>query len=497
MNKLIMALALVLAPFFLHADVIFYGDTKSPKLTPQYNCQSPHGSTIVTETGDCASFLVSLHQGLFPTNTNYNIYPKPNDPNEYMMSWTQCKYGDCDNFGTEDNPASPYGFYSELGTSPQCPNEEDLEYIYSLDLNEDGETDACSKDNPALEQCGQGFHKYKLASGCVPIECGESGTSSHIWGSGKSYNNTTGTYCDGSCAYSVEGGQNSDNYTGNVALSVVSTGAICGRGSPEDIWHNEGNGDDCTIDGGFVSCPNGSDGDEQTTTPEPTIDLTEQEVALNEITPLVPVEETCTSGDAACEVRNLKETITTKGLEQKEIDEILHNKKIAADEKTSTKIIDGIKDSTGRNLEGLALVTAAIDGLKGEIGGGGGSNGDGFGDGDVTCDGDDCEGGILTDIEPTEGLVGYWESEYEDGLQGILDEKLIELQDTEFYAMLDQFNPSVSSGSAPSYEMCFNIGNMASLGCHNFNIDSRTFPAIKIFILITAGFLCRKILFGG
>jgi hypothetical protein len=94
-------------------------------------------------------------------------------------------------------------------------------------------------------------------------------------------------------------------------------------------------------------------------------------------------------------------------------------------------------------------------------------------------------------------LVGYWESEYEDGLQGVFDEQLIDLQATEFYTMLDQFNPTFSSGSAPSYQMCFNLGGMGNFGCHNFNIDSRTFPAIKIFILITAGFLFRKILFGG
>jgi hypothetical protein len=492
-----LVLALLLTPFFLHADIVFHGETRSPSQKPTYHCESVHGTTTVTETGDCASFLVALHNGIFPLNTNYNIYPKENDPNEYMMSWTSCKYGDCDTFGTEENGPSPYGFYSNLGSEPQCPNDDEVEYIYSLDLNEDGETDACAIDNPALEQCEQGFHKFKLAGGCVPITCDESGTSSHIWGSGSSYNNTTGTYCDGSCAYSVDGGQNSDNYSGNIALSVVSTGAICGRGGKEDIWHNEGNGEDCTIQGGFVSCPNGFDGTEQTTTPEPTNDLTDEKVALNEITPLIPTQETCTSGDAACEVRNLKESITTKGLEQKEIDEILHNKKIAADEKSSTKIIDGIKDSTGKNLEGLALVTAAIDGLKGEIGGGG-SSGDSIGD-DVVCDENgDCEGGgVQTDIEPSEGLTGYWVSEYEDGLQGIFDEQLIAVQDTEFYDFIEKFNPSFGAGSAPNFEFCFNIGALGNFGCQSLGLDPRVIPAIKIFILITAGFLCRKILFGG
>jgi len=97
---------------------------------------------------------------------------------------------------------------------------------------------------------------------------------------------------------------------------------------------------------------------------------------------------------------------------------------------------------------------------------------------------------------PTAELEGFWESEYEDGLEGVVTEKTEALKGTSFYGFLDQFKVS-ASGSSAVFDMCFNLGSMGNFGCHNFNIDPRTFPAIKIFILISAGFLCRRILFGG
>ena len=101
--------------------------------------------------------------------------------------------------------------------------------------------------------------------------------------------------------------------------------------------------------------------------------------------------------------------------------------------------------------------------------------------------------------EPTkqEEKKGFWESEYENGLEGVMDEKMTDIKATEFYGFLDKFSPNLGGGSAPSYDMCFNIGSLGNFGCQSFSIDPRVFPAIKIFILITAGFLCRKILFGG
>lgn len=98
--------------------------------------------------------------------------------------------------------------------------------------------------------------------------------------------------------------------------------------------------------------------------------------------------------------------------------------------------------------------------------------------------------------KPKEDLTSFWESEYEEGLEGIWDEKQGELESTAFIGFLDQFQPSFGGGSV-NYSFCFNLGAMGNFGCQEMPIDSRIFPAIKIFILITAAFLCRRIIFGG
>ncbi|NQZ89069.1 MAG: hypothetical protein HRT54_15945 [Colwellia sp.] len=98
--------------------------------------------------------------------------------------------------------------------------------------------------------------------------------------------------------------------------------------------------------------------------------------------------------------------------------------------------------------------------------------------------------------QPTEGLTGFYESVYEDGIEGMFEGKTAEFQGTEFYLFLNQFKPSFG-GSPPDMTFCMNFGTYMNLGCFTLNLDPRIWPALKIFILVTAGFTCRKILFGG
>lgn len=511
MNKLIMVLALLLAPFFsLNSFAI--SDSVSPKTNQECQIESVNGAlqSHLFVGDSCSIDATQICQAIYPdtdrtqqssatwyhTNTTGQVNSTSEDSGNVVCEYTRHTFRN----GTWSEAQNEFNVGSYTGTQTDtktCAPDAHPEYIYGVDSDDDGQPDACYIDNPALEQCPQGNYKYKLAGGCVPIDCGGSGQQKTMWASGDIYTNTTGTYCSGDCAFSVAGGQNPDNYTGNIGITGVSTGDICGQGGLEDRWFNEGVGEDCVSENGFISCPNGDTPDAPTEN-TPTIDLDSETFQLEEITPLIPNEEVCVDGDASCEVRNLKETLVTKGLEQNEIDKILHNKKIAADEKTTNKIVDGINESIGRNAQGLQMVTAAIDGLKGSIGtGGANSNGDGFGDGDVTCDGDDCQGEVLTDIIPSEGLESFWESEYEDGIEGMFSEKIEEYKTTEFYLFLDQFKPQISGGSAPNYNWCFNFGLYMNFGCSSLSIDPRVFPALKMFILISTAFACRVILFGG
>jgi len=103
---------------------------------------------------------------------------------------------------------------------------------------------------------------------------------------------------------------------------------------------------------------------------------------------------------------------------------------------------------------------------------------------------------VVRQTEPSPDLVGFYESEYEDGIEGMFEGKIDEFKGTEFYTFLDQFKPSFG-GSPPEMGFCMNFGTYMNLGCFEFKMDPRIWPALKIFILVTAGFTCRKILFGG
>jgi hypothetical protein len=126
------------------------------------------------------------------------------------------------------------------------------------------------------------------------------------------------------------------------------------------------------------------------------------------------------------------------------------------------------------------------------------------------CTGDDCETKegfcdiegncsttVTTNKKPSDGLKGFWVSEYPDGVEGMFSGKVDELKSTEFYTFLQEFQPEIGVGRPPSFALCFNFGNFGNYGCKEISIDPRVFPALKVFILISAGFGCRRILFGG
>lgn len=90
----------------------------------------------------------------------------------------------------------------------------------------------------------------------------------------------------------------------------------------------------------------------------------------------------------------------------------------------------------------------------------------------------------------------YWDSPYDDGFSGVYNDKKNEFLNTGVFQFLQQFKFN-TGGSPPNMEMCFNTG-LVDLGCKSIPFDwSRILPFLKICILITAAFTCRKIIFGG
>lgn len=91
----------------------------------------------------------------------------------------------------------------------------------------------------------------------------------------------------------------------------------------------------------------------------------------------------------------------------------------------------------------------------------------------------------------------FYSSEYPNGLEGVWSSKSSEFKQTETFNFLQQFAFN-AGGSPPDTEICFNLGSHMDFGCADLPTPSSQLLAIlKVFILITAAFLCRALIFGG
>jgi hypothetical protein len=98
---------------------------------------------------------------------------------------------------------------------------------------------------------------------------------------------------------------------------------------------------------------------------------------------------------------------------------------------------------------------------------------------------------------PTDGVISFWASDYPNGALSVWDDTKASFNNTEYVQFLSTFNPNLSAGTPLDMQLCFNLGAMGNYGCHAIPVDSSIWSAIRIFILVTAGFLCRRIIFGG
>jgi hypothetical protein len=498
--KLGFAFTIMLTPFFYS----FSADFKAPDIETGFDCafiQSPPTYSVgfFENHSECGAALASAYDALWESHDDASIRKGSSfDRNEgsyIYISYTKCvdynySTSSCNSWSSDSTEHVGY-----LNDTPSivasCPPEEYPNYLFGKDTDGDDNIDSCHLSS--LDSCPLGSYAYQVGGECIPVQCEAAGSGGSLWAKGDTYSNNAGTYCDGSCAHTVAGGQNNSGSTGNVAIYGVSTGQSCGQGT--DFSMHDGDGSDCQVlDVGtgtnYLSCSNVAEKPE----PELPLDLESEEFVLAEMQELIPIQETCPVGDSSCEIRNLKESTFTENAEQKELAVELHNKNIKAQEISTQTLVDTLVNNSTQQTQGLEILNDAIKNLN-ENGFGSGGGG-GYGE-EGLCDIDgNCTTTVETKTEPAEGLEGFWVSDYEDGLEGIFEDQLVSLQSSEFYLFLDNFNPSISGGSAPDMSMCFNLG-FINFGCHSFDIDPRVYPAIRIFILISAAFLCRRILFGG
>ena len=97
---------------------------------------------------------------------------------------------------------------------------------------------------------------------------------------------------------------------------------------------------------------------------------------------------------------------------------------------------------------------------------------------------------------PMPEVPSFYTQKYPDGLSGVWDDAKADFEQSEFMDFLHSFVPSFS-GTCPTWSMSFSIGNMASLGSHDFANLCYVFDFIKVCMLLGAVFLSRSLIFGG
>lgn len=101
----------------------------------------------------------------------------------------------------------------------------------------------------------------------------------------------------------------------------------------------------------------------------------------------------------------------------------------------------------------------------------------------------------FTDSEFPE-IEPFYDQQYPDGLEGVWNDRIAELENSPFLDFLQSFIPTFS-GSCPSFGLDFNIGSWLSAGHIEFASLCYVFDFIKIILLVTAVFTARALIFGG
>jgi hypothetical protein len=260
------------------------------------------------------------------------------------------------------------------------------------------------------------------------------------------------------CNYTCGDGTTGDKFGSN----ANSNDGICDQNDPNDF-------SDCDKPEDDPNSINGSYTPDESNSIEYTADGTNQsdgtgtdnltnvqgDVLINEIVKL--------------KNENAVQTIKTKNAVVSAVEGVNSNNKL-------DEVITAINNSGGGGEStDLSSVTSALDGIKNSIG-----------------------STSLTRIKaPTDSVISFWVSDYPDGARSVWDDTKASFNNTEYVQFLSTFNPNLAAGTPLDMQLCFNLGAMGNYGCHAIPVDSSIWSAIRIFILVTAGFLCRRIIFGG
>lgn len=106
--------------------------------------------------------------------------------------------------------------------------------------------------------------------------------------------------------------------------------------------------------------------------------------------------------------------------------------------------------------------------------------------GPTLCTGDDCYKG-----------KSWVTPKYPEGISSIYEDHKTKFQDSSIHEYMKGFVPDLSGSAPDHWEFCINFDGMANLGCHTVELPPYVISFVRLIILISAGFLCRRLIFGG
>lgn len=398
-----------------------------------------------------------------------------------------------------------------ISTAPNC----DPESNYSLqngdrcwdpqDLNE---RDSCPEDGflPNLPNPVGSTGQY-----CRELEDGSKcGYRASADGSNLEYDSSMDCYAVNYAQYEEPTnqeppeGQCQNITTGNVPSTFcpADPDAVCPNGvcTPScgsfDIGYGEVFG--CFSDENDNVCDQDNDGmiDEACSTPPPSCDVDPNQPHCPTSPDPVnceeqPDHEYCQTPPPSCETDPTVEGCGTEPPEEPPVSppELIEGLKgIKEEQQRTTEATEGVKtavETLGTKLDELETeqkkTTDAVENTAAGIGVINGHLGN--------------AAGVRFGSGPSQGLTGWYESEYPEGFKTLMEEVTPIYYESQIYAYLKSWELSVA-GDFSFPQICVDVG-IANLGCHDFSIDARVFPFIRIILIVSALLLARRLVFGG
>ncbi|AXH73368.1 MAG: minor capsid protein [Inoviridae sp.] len=503
MNRLIKPLLLItLAAFSFFAHSSKLAEYVQPKTSsdPLGYCEVNYGTNLVdVSIESCSDAAYSALKSTFNKPWTDSTSEFTNKRTYFYQSFDYAATG-----GTSGTQTAGSWLHTKDTESKICPPDDAPLYRKGPMTAPDGTEDICM---PNIPLCPDGYYNFEIGGSCLPVQCPSSGTQmqGNIQTYGKLGLTSSGTWCDGICSYTVQPG--AIDYSGSKWASGTATGKVCGGGKVESNSNftsidDENTCNDTIIPTGglFQNCsttepeaPNPDDtlGGDDAPADNNLVDTTPDD-------PFTPQDCVVNGSEITCVGSNIVDALNDRASKQKENDDERHNKLVQQQKDVADYLEKKENEREAIRLANQDVLINSVNALGTTISSGSTSNADMTGvEAGLTAIGDSIgQTDVETDGEPTAGIESFYEREYPNGFSDVWEKNSAAFDNTSMNQYLKSWELT-ASGSAPSYEFCFNLGGLMDFGCSDIELDPRIFDFLRIIILVSTAFLCRSLIFGG